>query len=132
MKVLVIGAGSMGRRRLRDLNYLNPGGVVLFEPDSSRCEQVSKAFGVPGYDNLDAAIEQRPAALVGSTPPAFHERYVRAGIEQGLDVFAEVPFVLDYKALTQLAASAGRRANQSVLAVSHTIRYYPPYKLIRE
>ena len=70
MKVLVVGGGSMGRRRLRDLTYLNPGGVILLEPVAERCEQVSQAFGVPGFTSLDAAFAQKPDALAVSTPPA--------------------------------------------------------------
>jgi predicted dehydrogenase len=132
MKILVIGAGSMGRRRLRDLNYLNLGGVLLFEPISERCEQVAGAFGVPGYLDLNAAMQQHPHALVVSTPPALHETYVRHGIEQGMHVFAEVPFVLDYEALVQIAAVAAAGSDKPLLAVSHTIRYYPPYRLIHD
>ena len=129
MKVLVIGAGSMGRRRLRDLNYLNPGGVLLLEPVSERCEQVAAAFGIPGHKELNAALKQRPDALVVSTPPALHEEYVRRGVKEGIHVFAEVPFVLDYNALTEIAAL---QSNKSLLAVSHTIRYYPPFRLIHD
>lgn len=129
MKILVIGAGSMGRRRLRDLNYLNQGAVLLLEPMPERCEQVASAFGVPGYDGLDAAMEQRPDALVVSTPPALHELYVRRGLRQSLHVFAEVPFVFDHDALKEVVAN---RNEKSLLAVSHTIRYYPPYRLIHD
>jgi pyrroline-5-carboxylate reductase len=76
MNILVIGGGSMGRRRLRDLTYLNPGRVMVFEPVSERCEQVSASFGISGFTDLDLALQQRPEALVVSTPPALHETYV--------------------------------------------------------
>jgi Trk K+ transport system NAD-binding subunit len=46
MKILCIGAGSMGRRRLRDLTYLNEGNVILFEPEAQRCGEIAAAFGV--------------------------------------------------------------------------------------
>lgn len=48
MKILCIGAGSMGRRRLRDLTNLNEGNVILFEPDVQRCQEIATAFGVTG------------------------------------------------------------------------------------
>jgi len=128
MRVLVIGGGSMGRRRLRDLTYLHPGGVLLCEPVPERLKQVSEAFDVKGFTGIDEALEQRPDALVVSTPPALHGAYVRRGLDAGLHVFAEVPYLLDYDELKQVAAYG---ANQ-VLGVSHTIRYYPPYRLIRD
>ncbi len=130
MKVLVVGGGSMGRRRLRDLTYLNPGGVLLLEPVAERCAHVAKAFDVPGYSSLDEALAQNPDALAISTPPALHESYVRAAVDGGKHVFAEVPFLLDYKSLREVAAA--RTSKKNVLGVSHTIRYYPPYRLIHD
>lgn len=132
MKVLVVGGGSMGRRRLRDLTYLNPGGVMLLEPVADRRNQVAKAFGVPAYSSLEAALAEQPDALAVSTPPALHEPYVRAAIEQGKHVFAEVPFLLNYNALRAVATQVGQDRKKSVLGVSHTIRYYPPYRLIHD
>lgn len=132
MKVLVIGGGSMGRRRLRDLVYLNPGGVLLLEPAAARCEEAASAFAVPGFKNPDLAFRQQPDALVISTPPALHETYVERGMDQGAHVFAEVPFVLDYEALKRIAKETTASDRKGLLAVSHTIRYYPPYRLIHD
>jgi predicted dehydrogenase len=132
MKVLVVGGGSMGRRRLRDLMYLQPGGIMLLEAVSDRCEHVSKAFGVPGFSSLDTAMAENPDALAISTPPALHEPYVRAALDYGKHVFAEVPFLLDYNSLRAVADTVAAAAKHPVLGVSHTIRYYPPYRLIRD
>lgn len=132
MKILVIGGGSMGRRRLRDLVYLNPGGVLLFESVPERCEEVASAFALPGFKDLELAFRQQPDALVISTPPALHEAYVHRGIDQGVHVFAEVPFVLDYKALKRIVEKTSAAGQKRLLAVSHTIRYYPPYRLIHD
>lgn len=132
MKILVIGGGSMGRRRLRDLTYLNPGGVILLEPLTDRCQQVASNFGVPGFTSLDLALEQQPDTLIISTPPALHETYVRRGVLEGSNIFAEVPFVLDYAALQQIAQQTQRPDYKGMLGVSHTIRYYPPYRLIHD
>ncbi len=132
MKVMVVGGGSMGRRRLRDLTYLNPGGVLLLEPVAERCEQVSKSFGVPGYTDVEKAFGEKPHALVVSTPPALHDQYVKRGVNKGKSVFAEVPFLLDYNDLKQVAETAAKKNPKPVLGVSHTIRYYPPYRLIRD
>jgi predicted dehydrogenase len=132
MRVLVVGGGSMGRRRLRDLTYLNPGGVLLLEPIADRCTQVSQAYGVPGFTTLDAALDEGADTLVVSTPPAFHDSYVQSGVEQSKHVFAEVPFLLNYNALREVAELSAHSGNKRVLGVSHTIRYYPPYRLIHD
>ncbi|HXK59670.1 MAG TPA: Gfo/Idh/MocA family oxidoreductase [Acidobacteriota bacterium] len=130
MNVLAIGAGSMGRRRLRDLIALNPGRVVLYEPQSDRCREVSNQFGIEGYTDLNQALESKPDAISISTPPALHDQYVRLGLERGLHIFCELPFAYD----PDLMASVARRSASypGVLGISHTIRYYPPFRLIRE
>jgi predicted dehydrogenase len=129
MNILVVGGGSMGRRRLRDLTYLNPGGLLLLEPVAERSEQMSLAFNVPSYSEFERALEQKPEAIVVSTPPALHEPYVRRAIQDRKHVFAEVPFVLNYEALLEISAKAAA-GQTGVLGISHTIRYYPPYRLI--
>lgn len=126
MGILVVGGGSMGRRRLRDLTHLKPGEVMLLEPAAERCAEVAHNFGVPGYRELAAVPERDVRAVVVSTPPALHEPYVRWGMERGLAVFAEVPFLLQHAQLRALA----ERHREAVVGVSHTIRYYPPYRLI--
>jgi predicted dehydrogenase len=130
MKTLAIGGGSMGRRRLRDLTYLNAGEVLLFEPMAERCQEIAGAFGVRGFTDFEEALTAKPDAMTISTPPALHEYYVRRAMELGLHVFAEVPFVLDTNALTDIAAQAC--SYPKVLGVSHTARYYPPFRLIHD
>jgi predicted dehydrogenase len=130
MKFLVIGGGSMGRRRLRDLVYLRPGQVSLLEVDGKRAQEISQKFGVPAYTSIEQAMDSGPGALVVSTPPALHERFVRQAMRLKIHVFCELPFVLDTHALAELSQQAA--AAKLVLGVSGTIRFYPPYSLIRQ
>jgi predicted dehydrogenase len=130
MKILAVGGGSMGRRRLRDLTHLNEGEVLLFEPVAERCAEVSGAFGVRGFTDFEAALQEAPDAVTISTPRALHAPYVRAAMERGLHVFAEVPFVLEEETLSEIAERA--TTYPSVLGISHTIRYYPPFRIIHD
>jgi predicted dehydrogenase len=128
MKVLVLGGGSMGRRRLRDLHYLCNGNVSLFEFDPKRCAEVAATFGVKGSTHFDDALSQKPDAIVISTPPALHEQYVRLAVDNRIPVFSELPFVLDQDAMARIAEEAKR--NNVLLGISGTIRFYPPFSLI--
>jgi predicted dehydrogenase len=130
MKILSIGGGSMGRRRLRDLTYLTGGDVILFEPVEERCREISEVFGVPGYTSFEEALAQKPEAITISTPPALHEQYVRRAVEMNLPVFSELPFVLDVKSLAEIEKTAS--SYSGVFGISHTIRYYPPFRLIHD
>ena len=128
MKILCIGAGSMGRRRLRDLTYLAPESVILCEKSPERCRQVAEAFGVPGYTDMDEAFSQGPDVVSISTPPAFHGEPVRRAMAAGAHIFAEVPFVLDLGGMREVAKGAPTYGR--VLAASHSFRMYPPVRLI--
>src|SRR6266545_7375747 len=130
MKILSIGGGSMGRRRLRDLTYLNDENVILFEPAKDRCTEISEAFAVPGFTDFEEALAQKPEAITISTPPALHEPYVRKAIDLNLPVFSEIPFVLDVKSLAEIAEKVP--SYSGVLGISHTIRYYPPFRIVRD
>jgi predicted dehydrogenase len=130
MRVLAIGAGSMGRRRLRDTVASNPGGAILFEPDADRCREVAQQFGIVGYTNLDQALETDPDAISVSTPPALHDRYVKMAMELGLHVFSELPFAYDLEVMESVVRRGADYPG--VIGVSHTIRYYPPFRIIRE
>src|SRR5262245_60872962 len=148
MKILVVGGGSMGRRRLRDLTYLQHAGVMppsplvggieggsevsLFEPVPARCQEVSAAFGIQGFTDFEQALASQPEVIVVSTPPALHEVYVRRAIELKLHVFAEVRFMLNLTALAEISAQASPPSANAVLRISHTLRYYPPYRLIHD
>jgi predicted dehydrogenase len=130
MKILAVGGGSMGRRRLRDLTYLDAGEVFLFEPAPERCAEVAAAFGLRGFTDFAEALREEPDVVTVSTPPALHAPYVLAAMERELHVFAEVPFVLETETMAQIAARAA--TYPAVLGISHTIRYYPPFRIIHD
>src|SRR5258708_25884654 len=130
MKVLVVGGRSMGRRRLRDLTYLNPGSVFLFEPQPQRCRDVSEAFATRGFTDFAEALALEPDAMVISSPPTLHASYVQTAMNRGLHVFAEVPFIHDKDILLEVAAGAD--GYPGVLGISHTMCYYPPVRIIHD
>jgi predicted dehydrogenase len=130
MRFLVVGGGSMGRRRLRDLCHLCPGNVSLLEADPKRSQDVAARYGLTAYTTLEDALAAKPDAMVISTPPAMHERFVREAVRRGIHIFCELPFVMGAGALAEIAAQPG--AAKLVLGVSGTIRFYPPYSLIHQ
>jgi predicted dehydrogenase len=89
MKVLVIGGGSMGRRRMRDLSARGDVSVGLLDLRADRRDQAAGTFGVRTFDSLKSALDWRPAALVISTPPDQHAELVELALRQGLHHFSE-------------------------------------------
>ena len=89
MRVLVIGGGSMGRRRMRDLSGRGDVSVGLLDSRADRREQADRQFGVQTFDAIESALHWRPAALVISTPPDRHADFVELALRQGLHHFSE-------------------------------------------
>ena len=96
MKILVIGLGSMGKRRIRLLSEHKD--VQLFGIDSqkARCAEVEDKFKVKCYPSLSEAIEkENPAAAVVSTSPLSHAAIIKECLANNLHVFTEINLVPD-------------------------------------
>lgn len=96
MKIIVIGLGSMGKRRLRLLNERND--VELFGIDSqeSRCEEVKEKFGITCFKNIAEAVEvENIEAAVISTSPLSHAAIIKECLTHNLHVFTEINLVQD-------------------------------------
>jgi len=89
LRVLQLGAGSMGSRRLRDLGARKDVETALYDGRADRLERARTRFAVPVFADLEAALAWKPDALSISTPPDAHEAYVRLALERGLHHFSE-------------------------------------------
>ena len=93
MKVLIVGLGSMGRRRLRNLTHLGGCSIAAHEPVATRREQAATEYGIETFAQFDDAMAWHPDALVISTPPDLHRRYALAAARAGLHFFTEASVV---------------------------------------
>ena len=96
MKIVVIGLGSMGKRRLRLLSERND--VELFGIDSqeSRCEEVKEKFGITCFKSITEAVEaENIEAAVISTSPLSHAAIIKECLTHNLHVFTEINLVQD-------------------------------------
>ena len=96
MKIIVIGLGSMGKRRLRLLSERKD--VELFGIDSqeSRCEEVKEKFGITCFKSIAEALEsENIEAAVISTSPLSHASIIKECLTHNLHVFTEINLVQD-------------------------------------
>ena len=96
MKIIVIGLGSMGKRRTRLLSEMQD--IQLFGIDSqeSRCAEVKEKFGIKCYSSIAEAVEEEhPEAAVISTSPLSHASIIKECLQYGLHVFTEINLVPD-------------------------------------
>lgn len=103
--LLIVGLGSMGKRRARLLKRARPQvdicGVDLSE--ARRAE--AQGLGIRPYDSVPAALaEQTPRAAFVCTAPVTHAQIIRGLLQAGVPVFTELNLVDDgYDELIELA-----------------------------
>ena len=94
LKFLVIGLGSMGRRRIRNLlaNKINKQNIFGFDPWSKRAKSVGKEYDIKITDNYNEAIKKfNPDVFIISTPPNTHHNYFLDAIKSKKHFFVEHP-----------------------------------------
>ncbi len=91
MKFLVIGLGSMGRRRIRLLLCHFSAAVCGADNSSDRRAQAQALFGINTYDDIYTAIlREKPDAVLVCTPPLSHAAIILDCLGKGLHVFSEL------------------------------------------
>lgn len=88
MRFGVIGLGSMGKRRVRDLRSLGHE-VLGFDVRADRNGESHDLFGIRTFANVESLLEARPDALVVSTPPDRHPADYEVSFRARLPFFSE-------------------------------------------
>lgn len=109
MKIIVIGLGSMGKRRIRLLSEHKD--MTLFGIDSNqeRCQEVKEKFGIECYNSISEVVAaEHPEAAVISTSPLSHASIIKECLQNNLHVFTEINLVSDgYEENMKLAKEKG-------------------------
>ena len=130
MKYLVVGLGSMGKRRVRNLQALGVKDVAGFDTRPDRRLEAQEKYGIPVFESLDAAMQAfKPQAFVISTPPDLHMHYAYFAFEHGISCFIEAS-VVDADKIKLLSDKISD--TQIVMAPSCTMRYFPGPKKVKE
>lgn len=126
-RVLVIGLGSMGKRRIRNLKRLGLSSLIGFDPRADRREEVVREYAIETTEDIESAYATRPDAVVISTPPDLHVRYARDAVRRGLPFFMEASVVDD-----DMATLADEVEQARVVgAPSCTMRFNPSVKTLK-
>ncbi len=129
MKILIVGLGSMGKRRARLAKGIDPSleiwGVDMSE--SRRAE--AEGLGIRAFPSIPQALAAgRPDAGLVCTAPLTHSGIIRQLLEAGLPVFTELNLVEDgYEENMALAREKGLP-----LFLSSTMLYRGETRYIKE
>ena len=123
MNFLIIGLGSMGKRRIRCLQHLGIKWITGFDLREDRREEASATYGIQTICSIENDDLGKYDAIIVSTPPDQHTEYVKMAIENKKPVFIEASVILeDVKEIRSF------NTNQTLVAPSCTLRFHPVIK----
>lgn len=88
-RILQLGGGSMGSRRMRDLSRRPDVEVRAFDGRADRRQSAESRFGVTTFATMEAALDWAPEAFVISTPPGTKGPLVDLALDRGIHHFVE-------------------------------------------
>ena len=120
MKVIVIGLGSMGKRRIRLIKQYDENiEIIGVDTNALRCQEVQETFGIETFEELQQALVLHPDCAFVTTSPVTHVSIIKCCLENNMHVFTELNLVSDgYEENQKLAQNRGR-----VLFLSSTMLY---------
>ena len=128
MKALVIGLGSMGKRRVRCLQHHGLTSICGYDSRPDRAEAAAGQYGITVRTTLSSADLQAYDIVLICTPPDQHHEALRWAIEAKKPCFVEASVIrAPLPALRDLA-----RQNQVLVAPSCTLRFHPAIRDITE
>lgn len=129
MRFLIVGLGSMGKRRVRNLTHLKAGEIAGFDPREDRRVEAESKYGIRTFADFNEATSTfKPDALVISTPPDLHVKYARLALQSDRHFFSEAS-VVDDEMEELISLSKSKPA--LVAAPSCTMRYHPSIQSIK-
>lgn len=127
-KVLQVGSGSMGNRRMRDLSARGDLEIGLYEPLEDRRQAAMERFGISGFHSLESALAWGPDIMIISTPPHTHTALVEIALQQGLHFFCEAElFPCDYRKVERAV-----QENKRIAAPSCTMIFMPIIRRLKQ
>ncbi|MFW9872378.1 MAG: cytidylyltransferase domain-containing protein [Candidatus Thorarchaeota archaeon] len=121
LRVLVIGLGSMGKRRIRNLRALGLKNITGYDLDP-------KEVDIKVHSTLKEAMAYEPNMMIISTPPANHVWYQSIAISNRIPFFTEASVISNgLKSIIEYM----ERTN-SIGMPSCTMRFHPAIKKIKE
>lgn len=127
LRSLVIGLGSMGKRRIRCLNKLNRYKIFGIDPRVDRREETKSLFKIPVFKSVqEIPTESKPDFAIISTPPDQHLEALHWCIKQGIDCFVEASVIIE--GLERLANDA---CAVKLIKPSSTLLFHPAIEILK-
>jgi predicted dehydrogenase len=129
--ILIVGAGSAGKRHLTNLHDLGVPQFSAVDPRADRREELSAQSTVLGaYESVTAALDAAhfDAAIIAS-PPRFHVEQAQQLLKKHIPVFMEKPLCIGLQEALTLQQTA--KSSGTAFLMGYTYRWWPPLQQFR-
>lgn len=127
MKFLVIGLGSMGKRRVRCLKTLGHQDIVGWDRKPDRRNEAAGLYGITTEESLEKVDLSIVDAFIISVPPDRHLDFLKIAVERNKPSFVEASVMID--GLEEINKNALKK--NVLIAPSCTLRFHPAIKDIK-
>ncbi len=128
---LIVGLGSMGKRRVRCLlaNGIKAEEIIGFDRREDRRKEVEEKYLIKTTNNIDDIIGEVDAVFV-STWPNEHIEFCTMAARAGKHWFCEVPLSVNLNGIDKLIRIT--REKNLIGAVGSQLMFHPAGKLLKE
>lgn len=143
MKALVVGLGGIGQRHTRNLRALAGDDLELTAwrvrrstpllTDTLGVESeggVEERYGIRNVDSLEAALAEKPDAVLICNPSNLHVPTAQAAAEAGCHLFIEKPLSNDLNGVDALARTVEAKGRAALVA--YQWRFHPLLRRVKE
>jgi predicted dehydrogenase len=121
MEILVVGAGSIGRRHVNNMNLLGYTDIDVVDINDGHLEYVKKNFRVRNtLKTLEDVSAKYDAAFI-LTPPVYHIEMALKLAQMGVDLFIEKPLSHTASHIDELIEI--KETNNLVVMVGYNLRF---------
>jgi len=130
MKILILGLGSMGKRRIRNLKHIGIQNVTGYDIRADRRQYASDTYGIETLDDFTWDTVSAFDCVLICTPPDLHMQGAIECARRKKHFFTELNFVR--KGMDDLLEIVDGNDGEFVAAPSCTLRYHPCVAKMKE
>lgn len=129
MKIVVIGLGSMGKRRIRLIQKFNNNYEIIgIDSNQTRCVQAKELYNIETQEKLEDALNMGADCAFICTSPSSHSSIINICLRNNLHIFTELNLINDgYQENMALS-----KEKENVLFLSSTFLYRDEVEYIKK
>lgn len=131
IKILVVGAGSIGTRHIRNLQTLGYKNLAVFDPDPKARERVAALVPASSHSDLAAAFrKEKPSVVFICSPTDLHIKHLHMALRHGADVFLEKPLSHNFQGVGEAIKESKKK--KRVVMVACNYRFHKGWQKLQE